>query len=37
MLSPNELSLLNEIISDEKQTFEKISKKFDHILIMNQR
>lgn len=29
MLSPNELSLLNEIISDEKQTFEKISKKFD--------
>jgi len=29
MLSPNELSLLNEIISDEKKTFEKISKKFD--------
>jgi hypothetical protein len=29
MLSPNELSLLYEIISDEKQTFEKISKKFD--------
>ena len=29
MLSPNELSLLYEIISDEKQTFEKISQKFD--------
>ena len=29
MLSPNELSLLYEIISDEKQTFEKISEKFD--------
>ena len=29
MLSTNELSLLYEIISDEKQTFEKISKKFD--------
>ena len=29
MLSPNEISLLYKIISDEKQTFEKISKKFD--------
>lgn len=29
MLSPNELSLLYELISDEKQTFEKIATKFD--------
>lgn len=29
MLSPKELSLLYEIISDEKQTFEKIAIKFD--------